>query len=139
MVLPNTTPSGASTVLQWSKTTLLVAMFSRQAMQQPVQADGLERLRGQPERLQRVCLMRFGLVTVKALGRDFERCRVEIHQRDVRRLRRKAALVEQVAGANADVEMACRDVLVVESNQTPRRASPRKMTVEAQNNRVVDP
>ncbi len=109
-----------------------------QAMQQPVQGDGVERACRQPELLKRISLMCGGLVTVKALGRDFERGGVEIHQRDVRRLCRIAALVEQVAGPDADVEMTGSDVLVVELNKTLRRASPRKMTVESQNNRVVD-
>jgi hypothetical protein len=110
-----------------------------QAVQQPVQPDGLERACGQPERLKRVRLMRLGPVAVKALGGDMERGGVQIHQRDVWRLRRVAALVEQVASSDADVEMAARDVLVIEPNETPRRAAPREVPVQPQNNRVVDP
>jgi hypothetical protein len=83
--------------------------------------------------------MRLGLVTAKALGCDFERVGVEIHQCDVRRLRRVAALVEQVAGSDADVEMTARDVLAIEPHETPRGTPPHHDAVESQHNRVVDP
>ena len=112
---------------------------TRQAVQQPVQADGVERPRRQCERLQRIRLMRLGLVPVQAFGSDFKRDGVEIHQRDVGRLGRIAALVEQVPGSHANVEMVSRDVLVVEPNEPPWRTAPGKMTVESQNYRVVNP
>jgi hypothetical protein len=83
--------------------------------------------------------MHLGPVTVKALGSDLERSWVQVHQRDFWGLRRVTALVEQVAGSDADVEMTGSDVLVVEPDEPPRGASPREMPVEPQNNCVVDP
>lgn len=94
------------------------------AVQKTVQPDGAEAGRAEFERLEDVRPDEPGGVARQAPGRLAEAGLAEIEERELRPLGRKAAAVEEVAGADADVEMAGARVAIVEREEVALRAAP---------------
>jgi hypothetical protein len=94
------------------------------AVQKTVQPDGAEAGRAEFERLEDVGPDDPGGVARQAPRRLAEAGLAQIEERELRPLSRKTAAVEEVAGADADVEMAGARVALVEREEVPLRAAP---------------
>ena len=109
-----------------------------EAVEDPVQRD-----RGKPggpevERLECARLDDSRRVTLQAARRLGQACVARVEKRDLRAFDRKAAPVEEIAGADADIEMRAADVLVVQVEEVSPRAPPDQAAREAEDEQVVE-
>src|SRR5262245_29590268 len=84
---------------------------AREAVEQVVDADGIEPVRVDRDGLQHVATPGLGRVARNAARSEGEGVVVEIHQRDARRRRGETAVIEEVAAADTDVHIAAGSAL----------------------------
>ena len=66
-----------------------------------------------------------------------ERGRAEIDQRDLRPIGRPRAVIEQVAGADADIDVACAGMTVIQREHALGATAPQHACREGQDDRVI--
>src|SRR5690606_9575461 len=93
-------------------------------MQQVTECDGVERRRIDANRLENVATIRFRPIARDAPGCVLERALIQVDERDARIRCREAALVREVARADADVRVIRGHVRLVVLENAPCRALP---------------
>src|SRR4029450_8292372 len=110
----------------------LCRWFSGEAVEDPVQRDRGETGGPEVERLEHARLDYSRRVALQAPRRLVQAGGVRVEKRDQRPFDRKAAAIQEKAGADADVEMRAADVSVVEVEEVPPWAPPNEAAREPQ-------
>src|SRR4029453_7344153 len=116
----------------------LCRWFGGGAVEDPVQGGRGETGVSEVERLEHARLDDSRRVALQAPRRLVQAGVVRVEKRDQRPLDRKAAAVQEKAGADADVEMRAADVSVVEVEEVPPWAPPDEAAREPQDDLVVE-
>ena len=106
-------------------------------VEQVVDADGVEGFDGLGDLLQDVLLVGFRLVAGDAGGGVVQRAAVHVHQRHAWIDGGEVAVVEEVSGADADVEVIGRDLGIVLGLDPARGAFPDPLVGNAEHDEVI--